>query len=65
MDLPGFLRLLNPGPAAGAPQQIVINIYGGGTQGAPAVEVKGPPKPPLTGGMDYPSPPPRKPKKKE
>ncbi len=39
VDLPRFLRSLTSGPAASVPQQIVINIYGGG--GTPVVEQGG------------------------
>lgn len=38
LELAGFLRLLAPGPAPAAPQQIVINIYGAGVQGVEVVE---------------------------
>lgn len=54
VDLPGFVRSLSSGPAAGPPQQIVINIYGGGAQGPPVVQtgeqLKGGPYP----AMDFP-----------
>jgi hypothetical protein len=62
LDLQGFLRQLTPGPAAAAPpQQIIINVYGGGT---PVVEqAPGPPQhPPVY--ADQPGPY-YKPKKKE
>jgi hypothetical protein len=71
VDLPDFLRSLTPGPAAHAPQQIVINIYGGGAQDPPAVErAAGPPKPPPWINympQDHPGgkPPPKPPKKDE
>lgn len=70
VDVAGFLRRLTPGPAAGIPQQIIINIYGGGAQGTPVVEhVAGPPRPPASWGIDTvpkPKPGPRpKPKKEE
>jgi hypothetical protein len=41
LDLAGFLRRLTPAPATGAPQQIVINIYGAGVQGPEVVEQLG------------------------
>ncbi|HEX6901849.1 MAG TPA: hypothetical protein VF789_19165 [Thermoanaerobaculia bacterium] len=68
VDLPGFLRMLAPAPgtAAGAPQQITINIYGGGAPGAPVVEqMTGPPKPPPYIECDEPIPHYNKPKKEE
>lgn len=64
MDLAGFLRMLAPGQAAGVPQQITINIYGGGAQGAQVVEqLAGPPKPPPHFQGDEPTPHYYKPKK--
>jgi len=62
VDLQGFLSSLTSGPAAHAPQQIVINIYGGG--GARVMEPAGPPlKPPIIQADRYPYTP--KPKKEE
>ena len=52
VDLQGFLHSLAPGPAAHTPQQIIINIYGGGAQGTPVVGYETqPPKPPSS--MDW------------
>jgi hypothetical protein len=60
VDLQGFLSSLTSSPAASTPQQIVINIYGGG--GAQVVEPAEQSKPPFVQydrGDNY------KPKKKE
>jgi hypothetical protein len=66
VDLPEFLRMLSPGQAVGVPQQITINIYGGGVQGTQIVEPSArPPKPPLYFQGDEPTPHYYKPKKEE
>lgn len=44
VDLQSLLRMLGASPAAAPPQQIIINVYGGGGQGPATVAVVDPSK---------------------